>query len=98
MGLVQLCCLFGLLATVHSDTQPPNLIMVLMDDLGWYDVPFNNPNLTTIDSNITALRASGLQLNRHYVHWHCSPSRRVFLTGRLAFHHRLLDAVGCAGC
>uniref|UniRef100_A0A7S3LSJ3 Sulfatase N-terminal domain-containing protein n=1 Tax=Aplanochytrium stocchinoi TaxID=215587 RepID=A0A7S3LSJ3_9STRA len=28
----------------------------------------------------------GIILDRHYAHWHCSPSRRSFLTGRLSYH------------
>ena len=34
-----------------------------------------------------ALASSGIILNSHYVHWHCSPTRRSFLSGRLPVHH-----------
>ena len=32
-------------------------------------------------ANITALAKDGITLSHHYVHWHCSPTRRTFLSG-----------------
>jgi len=62
--------------------------MFLQDDLGHDDVAFygNEVNLD-VTGNITAAARAGIILNRHYVHWHCSPTRRSFLTGRLPLHH-----------
>jgi arylsulfatase A-like enzyme len=37
--------------------------------------------------NTYALARSGVILTRHYTHWHCSPTRRSFLSGRLPIHH-----------
>jgi arylsulfatase A-like enzyme len=37
--------------------------------------------------SITSLANEGVILTNHYVHWHCSPTRRSFLTGRLPIHH-----------
>lgn len=70
----------------------PHLIFILQDDLGRWDIGFNRngsgsacPECT---SNYTRLaREEGVVLEQHYVHWHCSPSRRTFLTGRLPKHH-----------
>ena len=77
----------------------PHIVAFLQDDLGWYDA---FANLTDIQSaavgsasaNLQALAADGILLLRHYTHWHCSPSRRAFLTGRTPLHHgeQLSDA------
>ena len=63
--------------------------MFLQDDLGFDDVSFTNGNPVNMEvtANITAAAKEGIVLKRHYVHWHCSPTRRTFLTGRLPLHH-----------
>ena len=38
-------------------------------------------------SLLSMLANTGIRLLNHYSHWHCSPSRRSFLTGRLPIHH-----------
>ena len=65
----------------------PHLISILQDDLGWYDSGINNPAAAAWSPNITSLAKQGVVLDYHYTHWHCSPSRRSFLTGRLPIHH-----------
>ena len=60
----------------------------MLADLGHYDVAFNgNAAAAMITANITKLAKDGIILNQHYVHWHCSPTRRSFLSGRLPVHH-----------
>ena len=62
--------------------------MFLQDDLGHDDVAFNGNDVNIdVTGNITAAAKEGIVLQRHYVHWHCSPTRRSFLTGRLPLHH-----------
>ena len=65
----------------------PHFVFVLQDDLGFDDVGFNNPESVPYSPAITALAREGMVLNNHYVHWHCSPTRRSLLTGRLPIHH-----------
>ena len=68
----------------------PNLIFMLQDDLGYNDVGFTSGTPSTdpaASANLTALAREGIVLRQHYAHWHCSPSRRSFLTGRLPVHH-----------
>ena len=74
----------------------PHLFFFLQDDLGSDDVTFVNGNGVNADvtGNITAAAREGIILRRQYVHWHCSPTRRTFLTGRLPLHHsEFLSAV-----
>ena len=72
-----------------SSSLKPNLIFVLQDDLGYYDVAFHgNTNNSDVTANITRLATEeGVVLSQHYVYYWCSPTRRSFLTGRLPLHH-----------
>ena len=65
----------------------PHIISILQDDLGFYDSGIHNPGAAAWSQNISSLASDGIVLNYHYSHWHCSPSRRSFLTGRLPVHH-----------
>lgn len=78
--------LVALFATVCA-AAPPNLIMLLQDDLGYADVGWNNPAMADVSGNLTKLAQEGVVLKRHYVFYWCSPTRRSFLTGRLPVHH-----------
>ena len=62
----------------------PNIVFVLVDDLGYSDVGFHNPAIKT--PNFGKLVNEGLVLGRHYVFKYCSPSRVSFLTGRWPHH------------
>eukprot|EP00965_Chrysotila_dentata_P175388 5788812-Pleurochrysis_carterae.AAC.2 len=71
--------------------KPPHIFFVLVDDLGWGDVGFNRaesskytlgPDTPTMD----LLVKEGVQLERHYVHMMCTPSRAALQTGRLPVH------------
>jgi len=77
------------LATAMNGSKP-HILVFLMDDLGYYDVGFaDNAREETQRSTpyISSLaKEEGIILTRHYAHWHCSPSRRSFLTGRLPMH------------
>jgi len=62
--------------------EKPNLIVIMVDDLGYADVGFNGckdiptPNIDTIASN-------GIRFSSGYVTYSvCSPSRAGFITGR----------------
>ncbi len=63
------------------------------DDLGFADTGiYSDTNAAAkaaapYTPNITALAREGIALTHHYVHWHCSPTRRTFLSGRLPIHH-----------
>lgn len=91
MRLLALCCaLPSSVAAVPGAVaagSKPHIVSVLQDDLGFYDTGMHNPAAAAYTQNITALAKQGIVLMNHYVHWHCSPTRRSFLTGRLPIHH-----------
>src|SRR5207244_2784669 len=61
---------------------PPNIVVILADDLGYGDVGFNGcPDIPT--PNIDLLAANGALCTNGYVtHPTCSPSRAAIMTGR----------------
>ena len=63
---------------------PPNIFMVLIDDLGYHNVGFHNPD--QVSPNIDNLVKEGIQLEAHYTFQYCSPTRSSFLSGRLPIH------------
>ena len=70
--------------TVTADVVPPNIIVVLADDLGIGNVGcYGADNFKT--PCIDALAASGMQFGRCYSAPNCGPSRSLMLTGRYGF-------------
>ena len=63
---------------------PPNIIIILPDDLGYHDVSWHNPDVTM--PNLDNLAKSGIKLENHYVQPSCSPSRSALLTGYYPIH------------
>jgi arylsulfatase A-like enzyme len=77
-----------LLATLCVDVNArPHIISIIQDDMGYYDSGLHNVEAEAWTQNITQLAREGIILTNHYSHWHCSPTRRSFLTGRLPVHH-----------
>ena len=68
-----------------SQSSKPNIIYILVDDVGWADFNYNvNGNTSIPTPNIDRLAAQGIKLKSHYVQPTCTPSRASLLTGRYA--------------
>jgi len=84
--LIALAAVAGSFAA--RSTQKPNVIFILLDDLGSADVSFSHkltrPEVApSIDTpSIDALADSGIKLKQYYTHHICAPTRAAFLTGR----------------
>ena len=75
-----LLVVFLTLAVVLRKGPPrPHVVLVLVDDLGWADVQWADPDMRT--PVLAGLLASGVLLNRSYVHPLDGPSRASLLTG-----------------
>ncbi|CAI9728749.1 arylsulfatase B-like [Octopus vulgaris] len=62
----------------------PNIVFVLVDDLGWDDIGYHNPDI--ISPNLNKLANNGIKLDNYYVQPTCTPSRSQLLTGRHLIH------------
>ena len=84
--------------TLHGINAAPNILFYLIDDLGWGNIGYNSPTNTEIRTpNINHLATKeGLILNRHYVHYCCSPTRTSFQSGRLPVHVNLVNSDAAA--
>mmetsp|Transcript_1282 Transcript_1282/g.3170 ORF Transcript_1282/g.3170 Transcript_1282/m.3170 type:complete len:578 (-) Transcript_1282:251-1984(-) len=69
----------------------PHILLVVADDFGWAEVGYHRkasgsetPEVST--PTIDRLVREGVELNRHYAHMLCTPSRSALQTGRLPVH------------
>src|SRR5438093_3717868 len=80
-----LCLLFaigGIVSPGLAQSLPPNIVIILADDLGYGDVSMNGcPDYAT--PNIDSIASNGALCTNGYVTCpFCSPSRAALLTGR----------------
>ena len=66
--------------TKHPESGAPNVVIVLLDDLGYAQFGCFGSDIDT--PNIDALAAGGVQFTNHHVTPVCSPTRAALLTGR----------------
>ena len=69
--------------TLAADTaQRPNIIVILVDDMGWSDLSCYGSEIPT--PNLDKLAANGLRFTQFYNTGRCCPSRASLLTGLYA--------------
>ncbi|MEM7263544.1 MAG: sulfatase [Planctomycetota bacterium] len=77
--------------------RPPNLVLFLVDDMGWQDtsVPFHTErtpfNQRYQTPNMEALAADGVTFTQGYATSVCSPTRISLMTGQNAARHRVTN-------
>jgi hypothetical protein len=70
--------------TDGSTKSPPNFIVIMLDDLSWSSLYYEDSSIVQFAPNINNLRRNGVTISRYYSHSICNPSRAAFLTGRYA--------------
>jgi arylsulfatase A-like enzyme len=58
----------------------PNILLIVADDLGWADVGWHGARIRT--PHMDRLVRGGVELDQHYVHPVCTPTRTALLSGR----------------
>ena len=92
---VSLCfAILGITGTFCLESKGPNIVFILVDDVGWADFNYNVVGHSTIPTpNIDRLAESGLKIKNHYVQASCTPSRAALMTGRYASNTGLAFAM-----
>ena len=65
---------------IHAEDKKPNVIIFLVDDLGWADISLRGADIDT--PAIDSLFSEGMTLDRFYATPICSPTRAALMTGR----------------
>lgn len=58
---------------------PPNVVFIMVDDLGWNDVGFHSSEIRT--PTLDRLADNGVKLENYYMAPVCGPTRAQFLSG-----------------
>ena len=99
--------LLALLAAFHTlayAAQPPNVVIILADDLGYGDLGcYGHPTIRT--PNLDKMAAEGMRFTQFYVAAEvCTPSRAALMTGRYpirsgmtSYQYRVLRANSAGG-
>ena len=66
---------------------PRATVFILMDDLGYNELGFQNSSRGLITPHLDSLASHGVRLTSYYTHPLCSPTRGALMTGR--YNHRL---------
>ncbi len=80
-----------------NNTKQPNIVLFLVDDMGWQDtsVPFHTTttelNRRYRTPNMERLAASGMKFTQAYACSVCSPTRVSLMTGLNAARHRVTN-------
>jgi len=75
--------ILGFLLHANSQSNLPNVILMMADDLGSGDVGYNGTNTDILTPTLDEMAANGIQFNRFYAGSAvCSPTRASVMTGR----------------
>jgi len=69
----------------------PNILMIVMDDLGWNDTSYKGSDIKT--PTIDKFASEGIRLQQYYVQRVCSPTRSAIMAGRYPYHMGLARTV-----
>lgn len=93
--LIKIALLIVIMASRSERTEPdrpPNIVMILVDDLGYQDAGYFGDS-TIFTPNIDAIFRQGIRLTDFYAWPVCTPSRSAFFTGRYPQRNGLYENI-----
>ncbi len=92
IALLSVALALGSQLAAQAADSKPNILYIMVDDLGWKDVGFHGA--TDIKTpNIDKLAAEGARLEQFYVQPMCTPTRAAMMTGRYPMRYGLQTLV-----
>ena len=89
--------LFGILATAQAADKKPNILVIMGDDIGWFNLgSYNQGIMLDTTPNLDQLAKEGLRLTDYCAEASCTAGRANFITGELPIRTGL-TTVGQAG-
>src|SRR5262245_41678726 len=86
-----------LLAGVAAAQQKPNIIMIMGDDVGWFNIgAYHRGIMSGKTPNLDRLASQGMLFTDYYAEASCTAGRANFITGQLPIRTGL-TTVGLAG-
>jgi arylsulfatase A-like enzyme len=81
----------GNIAAMGDSAPRPNVVVVLIDDMGYADVGWHDQTMHTPE--MESLAQTGVLLEQFYVQSTCTPSRSMLMTGRYNIRNGMQDSV-----
>ncbi len=99
-GLLMLTSVFvglGLASRARADARKPNILVIMGDDVGWFNIgAYNQGIMSGKTPNLDKLAAQGMRFTDYYAEASCTAGRANFITGELPIRTGL-TTVGQAG-
>jgi len=87
----------ALLALAAPATAAPNIVFIMGDDIGWFNIGvYNQGIMATRTPNLDRLAAEGMRFTDYYAEASCTAGRANFITGQLPIRTGM-TTVGQAG-
>lgn len=64
----------------ENKSEKPNILLILIDDMGWGDIGYNSDDI--LSPTLDNLAKNGVKFTQHYANQECTPTRVSLLTGR----------------
>jgi arylsulfatase A-like enzyme len=70
-------------ATAQPVTVKPNIVVIMGDDIGWFNLgAYNSGTMLNATPNLDTLATQGMRLTDYYAEASCTAGRANFITGR----------------